>query len=82
MITVKTNTPVNKLLAMIGINSSKYYSWIYRVEQGNHHNGIIPKKHWILGWEREAIINYAQIHVGEGYRRMTYMMIDDNGVLC
>lgn len=76
--TVKTNTPVNKLLAMIGISSSKYYSWIDRAEQFNHHNGIVPKKHWILPWEREAIINYARLHFGEGYRRLTYMMIDDN----
>ena len=28
--------------------------------------------------EKEAIINYAQTHKGEGYRRLTYMMIDDN----
>ena len=63
---------------MIGISSSKYYSWIDRTEQSNHHNGIIPKKHWIVNWEREAIINYAHTHVGEGYRRLTYMMIDDN----
>jgi len=63
---------------MTGISSSKYYSWINRFEQRNNHNGFIPKKHWIVDWERQAIINYAQTHTGEGYRRMTYMMIDDN----
>lgn len=78
MMTVKTNTPVNKLLRIIGISSSKYYSWIDRFELPNNHNRIIPKRHWILDWEREAIINYAGTHVGEGYRRMTYMMIDEN----
>lgn len=78
MMTIKTNTPVNKLLGLIGISSSKYYSWIDRLDQTNNHNGIIPKKHWILKWEREAIINYARTHMGEGYRRLTYMMIDDN----
>lgn len=78
MMTIKTNTPVNKLLGLIGISSSKYYSWIDRREQSNNHNGIIPKKHWILKWEREAIINYARTHMGEGYRRLTYMMIDYN----
>jgi putative transposase len=78
MMTVKTNTPVNKLLTMIGISSSKYYSWITRFEQSNNHNSIIPKKHWILDWEREAIINYAGTHIGEGYRRLTYMMMDDD----
>lgn len=63
---------------MIGINSSKYYSWVERREQPNNHNGIIPKKHWIVDWERDAIINYARRHTTEGYRRLTYMMIDDN----
>ena len=78
MMTAKTDTPVNKLLDLIGITSSKYYSWIDRREQGNNHNGIVPKKHWILDWERQAIINYARTHIGEGYRRLTYMMIDAN----
>jgi transposase InsO family protein len=78
MITVKTDTALNKLLVMIGITSSKYYSWIDRHELPNNHNGFIPKKHWILDREREAIINYARLHSGEGYRRLTYMMIDDN----
>jgi len=78
MMTVKTNTPVNKLLTMIGLSSSKYYSWITRFEQPNNHNRNIPKKHWILDWEREAIINYAGTHIGEGYRRLTYMMMDDD----
>jgi transposase InsO family protein len=78
MMTLRTNTPVNKLLDLIGISSSKYYSWITRFEQPNNHNRIIPKKHWILDWEREAIINYAGTHIGEGYRRLTYMMMDDD----
>ena len=63
---------------MIGISCSKYYSWIDRFEHPNNHGCSIPKKHWILDWEREAIINYAHTHTGEGYRRLTYMMIDDN----
>ncbi len=63
---------------MIGINGSKYYSWIGRKGKSNNHNGKIPKKHWCLNWEKEAIINYAKTHEREGYRRLTYMMIDDN----
>ena len=77
-IRVKTDIKLNKILNMIGINSSKYYSWIERAGKTNNHNGKIPKKHWCLDWEREAIINYAKGHPGQGYRRLTYMMIDDN----
>jgi len=31
-----------------------------------------------LDWEKEAIIEYARNHIGEGYRRLTYMMLDEN----
>ncbi|GBD90603.1 hypothetical protein BMS3Abin04_01320 [bacterium BMS3Abin04] len=60
---------------MIGISGSKYHSWISRYDQPNNHNGKTPKKHWILNWEREAIINYAKSHPNEGYRRLTYMNV-------
>lgn len=46
----------------------------------NNHNGIIPKQNWLLEWEKEAIINYAKSHLGEGYRRLTYMMLDEDVV--
>jgi len=74
----KTDIKVNKLLSMIGINSSKYYSWNQRKGKANNHNGKIPKRHWCLDWEKEAIINYAKKHPEEGYRRLTHMMIDEN----
>ncbi len=74
----KTDIQLKKLLSMIGINSSKYYSWLGRKGKANNHNGKIPKKHWCLDWEKEAIINYAQKHSDEGYRRLTYMMIDED----
>jgi transposase InsO family protein len=80
MITVKTNISQNHLLAMIGISTSKYHSWIPKYETSKNHNGKQPKRHWILDWEREAIINYAKTHPNEGYRRLTYMMLDENVV--
>lgn len=65
---------------MINLKSSKYYNWLLREGIPNNHNGIIPKENWLLDWEKEAIILYAKNHTGEGYRRLTYMMIDDNVV--
>lgn len=38
----------------------------------------MPKKNWILKTEKEAIIKYSKVHENEGYRRLTYMMIDEN----
>ena len=80
VITPKIDVKTKELLSLIGINSSKYYSWVGRKGKTNNHNGKIPRKHWCLDWEREAIINYAKAHSGEGYRRLTYMMMDEDKV--
>ncbi len=74
----KTSLPVKWFLAKLGISTSKYYSWIGREGQINKHNGNIPRTHWLIDWERAAIIQYAKGHPGEGYRRLTYMMIDED----
>jgi putative transposase len=73
-----TSLPVKWFLFEFGISSSKYYSWLDRSGQLNKHNGSIPRSHWALDWEKTAIIQYAKDHPGEGYRRMTYMMIDED----
>lgn len=31
-----------------------------------------------MDWEKEAIINYAKSNPEQGYRRLTYAMIDDD----
>ena len=38
----------------------------------------MPKSHWLLAWEIAAIINFKRLHFDEGYRRLTYMMLDQN----
>jgi len=78
LIREKTDIPVNRIIRFIGISVSKYYCWIDRKGEDNNHNGQTPRGHWSLNWEREAIISFAKSHSGEGYRRLTYMMIDDN----
>lgn len=65
---------------MINLSSSKYYTWLSRHGLPNNHNGLIPKSNWLLDWEKEAIIHYAKDHIGEGYRRLTYMMMDEDVV--
>lgn len=67
---------------MIGISSSKYYQWKERIGLGNQHNSPQPKAGWLLDWERKAIIAFAQNNPTQGYRRLTYMMIDQDVVCC
>jgi len=73
-----TEIQIKKLILLIGISHSKYYDWKKRYGENNAHNGKIPKRGWIFQWEKEAIIEYAKKHPSEGYRRLTYMMIDEN----
>ena len=78
MITSKADISVKYLLSLIGIRASKYYSWNNRKGQVNKHNGHVPKENWLLDWEKEAIIEYAKSCSGEGYRRLTYLMLDED----
>lgn len=73
-----TRYTVRALLLLIGIGASKFYEWKKRYGEPNHHSGHIPRKHWILPEEREAIVDYCLGRIQCGYRRLTYMMIDED----
>ncbi len=62
----------------IGITSSKFYHWKARYGKVNHHNGSVPRDHWLEEWERRAIVDFWLKNPLEGYRRCTYMMIDQD----
>jgi len=64
------------LIRMLGITRSRYYEWQKRKGVLNRHNGKLPKSHWILPYERKAIVDYCRHHLEDGYRRLTYMMLD------
>lgn len=71
-----TELPLSRLLAWLGVGRSKYYGWRSRYGQDNAHNGLIPRRFWLEEWEKQAIIAYYLEHQGEGYRRVTFMMLD------
>lgn len=72
----RTDIAQGKLVGWLGIGRSKYYAWKQRYGKANEHNGLIPRDFWLLDWERDAIINYFIQRPDEGYRRLTYMMMD------
>lgn len=80
MLTRRTQIPLKRILMWIGLKKNKYHTWKKRMGLPNKHNGKIPRWRWILPWERDAIIEYRRAHPEEGYRRMTYMMLDENVV--
>jgi transposase InsO family protein len=70
--------PATKFIAWLGIGSSKFYDWKARYGKVNEHNGQVPRDWWLEDWEKRAILDYQQQHPLEGYRRLTFMMLDDD----
>jgi len=58
----------------------KFFDWKERYGKVNEHNAQVPRDHWLDNWEREAILAYHRTHPLEGYRRMTFMMLDEDVV--
>lgn len=76
----KTGLPVNQFADWLDISRSKYYDWVRRQGQPNEHNAPQPKQHWLTTTEKTAIVGYFASHREIGYRRMAYMMLDENVV--
>ena len=74
----KAELPKVDLLTRMSLNKSRYYDWCKRYGKVNEHNGLVPRDHWLDDWEIQAILNYFEEHPLDGYRRLTYMMMDDN----
>lgn len=73
---LKTGVSRSKLLKAIGLQTSKYYEWKKRFGMANQHNGKIPRDFWLEPWEKQAIVDFKHEHLDEGYKRLTYMMMD------
>jgi transposase InsO family protein len=76
--TQRAELPACQLVVWLGLALSKFHSWKRRYGTVNAHNGQIPRDYWLEAWEREAIVAYHDRHPSEGYRRLTFMMLDDD----
>lgn len=74
----KTEIGVTRFIGWLGIGSSKFYSWRERYGKVNEHNGWVPRDFWLEPWERAAIVDYFEKHPDEGYRRLAFMMLDED----
>jgi transposase InsO family protein len=78
----KTEIAVCRFLPWIGIGSSKFHDWKHRFGKVNEHNAWIPRDHWLSDDEKDRICTFARSHPLEGYRRLTFMMLDADVVAC
>lgn len=76
----KTELPAKRFVAWLGIARGKFYEWKQHYGRAHEHNGQVPRDHWIEPWERDAIIGYFDAHPLDGYRRLSFMMLDDDVV--
>jgi hypothetical protein len=62
----------------LGISLSKFYDWRKRYGKLNEHNAQVPRDHWLTEEEKRAILDYERQYPLEGYRRLAFMMLDDD----
>jgi len=72
----KTELAVSLFVGWLGLSRSKYYHWQDRYGKVNEHNKDIPRDHWLQEWEKKKIVEFYLQYPLEGYRRLTYMMLD------
>ncbi len=68
--------PAKPIVGWLGVTRGKFYAWKLRYGKANEHNGKVPRDHWLEDWECEAIIDFHDKEPLNGYRRLTFMMLD------
>lgn len=64
----------------LGLKSSTYYNWLHRhrLQRLSDEKPVGMNPYRLLDWEKEAIRDFYLDNQANGYRRITYMMIDQN----
>lgn len=80
---LRSDQKVKWVLSHLGLAENTYYRWRRMEASGNLEDAYckVPNLDTTLNWEKEATIKYALENPKEGYRRLSYMMIDDD-VVC
>jgi len=76
----QTGIGAGRFIEWLAIRASKFYDWRERYGRVNEHNGWVPRDFWLEQWERQAIIDFHLKNPLEGYRRLTFMMLDQDVV--
>jgi transposase InsO family protein len=73
---MRVEIPRSRLLGWLTLSRSTWYDWQRRYGQVNRHNAPLPRDFWLTLEEKERIIAFHLEHPQEGYRRLTFMMLD------
>jgi len=72
----RTEIGVGRFVKWLGVRAGKFYEWRERYGKANEHNGWVPRDFWLEEWEKKAIVDFHLNNPLEGYRRLTFMMLD------
>jgi putative transposase len=78
--TERTELPAKRLLAGLKLSTSKFHQWKDRYGKANEHNAQVPRDWWLEDGEKHAILDFHDRHPLDGYRRLAFMMLDDDVV--
>jgi len=70
--------PAKRLLGWLGLSTSKYDEWRKHYGRPHAHNGHVPRDGWLAAWERQAVLDFHARYALEGYRRLAFMMLDED----
>jgi putative transposase len=77
----RTGWTIRRILRRLRFPKSRYYDWKQREGEElleDLVSGARASPHAILAEEKEAVVEYALGHPKEGYRRLAWMMIDED----
>ena len=72
----KTEISAGRFIEWLDITTSKFYDWRERYGKVNEHNSWVPRDFWLEYWKKQAIVGFHLKNPLEGYRRLTFMMLD------
>lgn len=76
----KTGIGAGRFIEWLGVRANKFYDWRERYGKANEHNAWVPRDFWLEEWEKKAIVDFHLKNPLEGYRRLTFMMLDQDVV--
>lgn len=72
----RTELPERRFIDWLELAPSTFHHWRKRQGCANAHNARVPRHFWLLPEEREAIVAWHARFPEEGYRALTYRMLD------
>jgi putative transposase len=78
----RTGIAVLSFLVWLGLAAGKWHNWRKRYGRANEHNAWVPRDHWLEPEEKQAILDFQARFPHEGYRRLTFMMLDADVAAC